>query len=85
MLSEKDLAISLHDSFCMFKDSQCRWYYEISCGRNVWKRPTHKLWLEKAQYVIKGSNSNIEQIREALDTFNEVRRLLKKINHTKDN
>ena len=78
MLSEKDLTIILHRKFCIRNSWCCEWYNETDCKGDVWEQPTHKMWLTKIQKIIKGSNSNIEQIIDAMDVVNEVEMLLKK-------
>jgi len=79
LLSEsklKGLATVLHKQFCQRNHTEdCAWFYENE-RENPWEEKEHKVWLKKAYNVIKGSNSNFEQIMDAISTINEIRPLV---------
>jgi hypothetical protein len=73
---QKELAIALHKHFCERDHTEhCGWYYEKGY-KNTWDKYEHRKWLDRARHVIKGSNNNIEQILNAMNVINEVRKLL---------
>lgn len=75
MLSEKDLTVILHRTFCIHNSGSCEWYRETDSDGDIWKQPTHKKCLAKVQNFIRENDSNVEQIVEAMNIVNEVKKL----------